>query len=178
LLQWVGETLGVVTPGMETRSPTVLADLIYDELQDQQLCFVLNYVHCFSGGIEAFYQDFWQPLYARLVERWKGKSANRLIAVVLDYADQTELNTIAVEWKPSTTAEDYARLFKLPALSEITTDDLMEWLSTLEIPEDTMGSRLALVNVALNTVKGHADGTPLRVFDRLSQVELWPKGEM
>jgi hypothetical protein len=66
---------------------------------------------------------------------------------------------------------------KLPVLGEINADDLTAWFSDLEIPEITMGNRLALVNVALNTAKGQVDGTPLRVFDRLSQIELWPEGE-
>lgn len=179
LMQWVGESLGVVVPGVETGSPAELADLIHAELQDQQLCFVLNHVHRLTGGIEAFYRDFWRPLYARLGELWEGKSStHRLIAVVLDYADQTELaETIAVEWKPAITVADYARLLKLPVLGEINADDLTAWFSDLEIPEITMGNRLALVNVALNTAKGQVDGTPLRVFDRLSQIELWPEGE-
>ena len=41
-----------------------------------------------------------------------------------------------------------------------------------------MGGRLPLVNVALTDATGGVDGTPLRVFDRLSQVALWPEGEV
>jgi hypothetical protein len=180
LMQWVGESLGVLTSGMETGSPAELADLIYEELQEQQLCFVLKQVHGLAGGIETFYQEFWRPLYARLIELCKGKeNRHRLIAVVLDYADQTELpDTIAVDWKPTTTAEDYKLLLKLPVLGEITSDDLTDWFSALDVSEDIMGGRLSLVNVALTAATDGVDGTPLRVFDRLSQVELWPEGEV
>jgi hypothetical protein len=63
-------------------------------------------------------------------------------------------------------------------LSEITEDDLLNWLSTLDVPENVMGGRPSLVNVALTDATGGVDGTPLRVFDRLSQVALWPEGEV
>jgi hypothetical protein len=179
LVQWVGESLGVVTPGIELGSPAELADLIHEELQEQQLCFVLKRVHGLAGGIEAFHKEFWQPLYARLIElRGSKPTSHRLIAVVLDYVDQTDLpDTIAVEW-PAITAEDYKLLLKLPVLSEITKDDLMDWFSDLDVPENIMGGRSALVKVALNAATGGVDGTPLRVFDRLSQVALWPEGEV
>lgn len=179
LMQWVGESLGVITPGMETESPAELADLIFEELKDQQLCFVLKQVQGLSGGVEAFYNEFWQPLYARLKERCESNSiGHRLIAVVLDYTDQTDLpDTIAVDWKTTITAEDYKFLLKLPILNEITEDDLMDWFTALDIPENIMGDRLALVNFARNAATGGVDGTPLRVFDRLSQVALWPEGE-
>jgi len=177
LVQWVGDSLGV-PKGQEIGSITDLAQWIHNQLQTQQLCFVLNQVSRLAGGVTAFYRDIWQPLYTNLHQlRERQPATHRLIAILSDDKDATDLpGTVAVDWNTAFTAGDFAYLVKLPVLGEITTDDLLEWFEDLGVPENIMGQRQALVNVALNRAAG-VDGTFSRVFDRLNQIELLPEGE-
>jgi len=178
LIQWVGISLEM-PKDLENGSITELAQWIHNELQLQQLCLVLKQVSRLAGGVTAFYNDFWQPLYTSLRQlRERQPVPHRLITIVSDDTDASELPpTVAIDWKTTITAEDFAYLIRLPVLGEITTDDLLEWFDELGVPETVMGDRQSLVNVSLNTAS-RVDGTFLRVFDRLNQIELLPKGEV
>ena len=185
LMQWVGESLGVLSKGTEAGSVEELAGLIFNELQNQQVCFVLDQVHRLIGGLSTFYENFWQPLYLQLAALRKQfrqqkpqENLERLIAVVVDYVDQSGLpDTIARDAGKAASADDYSRLLRLPVLNDISDEDLMDWFEELEIPDSADGRRARLVRIARSSASGGEDGTPLRVFERLRKEPLWPEGE-
>jgi hypothetical protein len=176
LTQWVGESVGVLGNGKEVASPAELAELIHAELQQHQIGFILDEAYRLSGGLMTWYKEFWNPLYSRLSELRKQTAAqtqHRLIAIVVDYDDQSGLDKTTISnFSGATTAEDYARMWLLPMLDDFDEGDLADWFDALEVPDDA-GRRGKLVNIALNKVKGRLDGTPLRVFDRLKNSSLW-----
>jgi hypothetical protein len=178
LTQWAGESVGVLEKGKECASPEELAELIHEELQNQQLGFILDQVYRLTGGVTTFYDKFWQPLYARLVMLRKQKplkNQHRLIAIVVDYDDQSLFdNSKVCQFSKTVSAQDYSRMWLLPELNDISAGDLADWFDVLDVPHDR---RAALVTLALKNSKGQNDGTPLRVFDRLSQSSLWTNGE-
>ena len=178
LTQWVGESVGVLANGKESASPEELAELIHEELQHQQLAFILDQVYRLSGGVTAWYEKFWQPLYARLAELKIQKplaSQHRLVAIVVDYDDQSALaGSVACQFSGAATANDYSRLWLLPVLNDISDGDLADWFDELEVPA---AKRATLAALALKNAKGENDGTPLRVLDRLSHANLWTNGE-
>ena len=181
LTQWVGESIGVLSDGKECGSPEELAELIHDELQHQQLGFILDQVYRLSGGLATWYEKFWQPLYTRLYELRKQKplqSQHRLIAIVVDYDDQSAFaNNMISEFSGTANVEDYSRIWLLPGLDDISVGDLADWFDELGVDDDATGRRTALAALALKNAKGKIDGTPLRVFERLMNSSLWINGE-
>ena len=177
LIQWVGESVGVLANGKEVTSVEELAELIHEELQHHQLGFVLDQVFRLSGGVATWYAEFWQPLYARLSELRKQnpqQTQHRLIAIVVDYDDDSGLETgMFSKFTGDPTADDYGRMWLLPVLDRFDGGDLADWFDALDVPDDATGRRAKLVNLALRNAKGVVDGTPLRVFDRLKNVSLW-----
>lgn len=181
LVQWVGDVLGVFPKGRESGSIEELAELIHQELLQQQLVFVLDQVWRLSGGLTTWYEKFWQPLFARLAElRLQNKQQNqhRLVAIVVDYEDQSAFDDDkSSKQSESVTADDYARLWLLPVLRDISPGDLADWFDELDIQDDATGRRATLASLALKNAKGEIDGTPSRVFERLKQSSLWINGE-
>lgn len=181
LTQWVGESVGVLSKGKECASLDELAELIHQELQNQQLGFILNQVYRLSGGLTTWYEKFWQPLYARLAELRKQspqQNQHRLVAIVVDNEDQSAFDTeMSCQFSGTATADNYERIWLLPVLRHISAGDLADWFDDLEIQDDATGRRATLVSVALKNVKGAIDGTPSRVIDRLKQANLWTNGE-
>ena len=181
LTQWVGESLGVAEKGKEIGSLEELAELIHHELQSQQISFILDQVFRLSGGLTTWYEKFWQPLYARLAElRQQSPQQNqhRLVAIVVDYEDQSAFdNDKSRQFSGTATADDYARLWLLPVLRHISAGDLADWFDELDVQDDATGRRAALASLAMKNVKGEIDGTPSRVIERLKQTSLWTNGE-
>ena len=178
LMQWVGESVGVLENGKECASLEELAELVHEELQHQQLGFILDHVYRLSGGVTAWYESFWQPLCARLTELRKQKplpNQHRLIAIVVDYDDRSKVSSnVASKFSGAATADDYSCLWLLPVLNKISEGDLADWFDELEVPD---GNRAALAALALKNPKGENDGTFLRVYDRLLHSNLWTNGE-
>lgn len=122
LIQWAGESLGIMVDSQEANSLAELAHLIYDELQNQQLCLILDEIHRYIGEIAAFYKDFWTPLYQELEKLQRQKRApNQLVVMIVDYADKSSrLSAITKEFISAAqlTETDYSKLFLLQ-LTEI-----------------------------------------------------------
>jgi len=180
LTQWVGESL-VLAKGKECASIEELAEFIHQELQHQQLGFVLDQVYRLSGGIKTWYEKFWQPLYARLAELRKQspqQNQHRLVAIVADYQDQSAFDSDkSCQFSGTASADHYARLWLLPVLRDITDGDLADWFDELDVPDDATGRRATLASLAMKNAKGEVDGTPSRVFERLKHSSLWTNGE-
>jgi len=180
LTQWVGESL-VLAKGKECASIEELAEFIHQELQHQQLGFVLDQVYRLSGGIKTWYEKFWQPLYARLAELRKQspqQNQHRLVAIVADYQDQSAFDSDkSCQFSGTASADHYARLWLLPVLRDITDGDLADWFDELDVPDDATGRRATLASLAMKNAKGEVDGTPSRVFERLKHSSIWTNGE-
>ena len=181
LTQWVGESLGVLSKGKEIASLDELAELIHQELQSQQLGFILDQVYRLSGDLATWYEKFWQPLYARLAQLRKQspqQNQHRLVAIVVDYKDQSAFDSDkSCQFSGTATASDYGRLWLLPVLRDISAGDLADWFDDLDVQDDAAGRRAALASLAMKNAKGETDGTPSRVFERLKQTSLWTNGE-
>jgi uncharacterized protein DUF4062 len=181
LVHLIGDGLGLtgVAGAAEPTTTHELAEAIHAGLQQQQLCFVLDQAHRIAGGAAAFREQFWLPLYTRLKElRAERPTEHRLLGFVADYAGRA-----ADDWgdaaRPHDDAAgpDYSRLLLLPALAPFTKIDLPRWMNDLCVPDRPLGRRAALSDAVLKTAGGQPDGTPRRVFQRLSDEDLWPEGE-
>jgi hypothetical protein len=173
LVQWAGESLGVVFEGQEANSLAELARIIYDELQNQNLCLILDEIHRYIGDVPAFYKDFWMPLYKELEKLQRQKQAeNQLVVIIVDYADKSNQWTAITKEFISAgelTEADYSKLFLLK-LTPITRDDLMDWFEEVEVP---VGKRSYFANVVLKDPDGQIDNTPQEVFRKLRKEDLW-----
>lgn len=179
LISWVAKVLGLAGSG-PVLTLQDLAQRIAAELKHQPLCFALDQIHRLSGGVLAFQQQFWLPLYDLLREaRARFHNGHRLFAIVADYTDETE------PWKNAlcepTLADapiDYQRLLLLPRLTNFSKTDVARWLMDVRGMKDDGSGRLGQVveNVLCN-VRGEPDPTPSRVFRRLQDENLWPEDE-
>jgi iSTAND domain-containing protein len=179
LVAWVAGMLGLKNLS-SVATPESLAERLVEELKYQQLYFVIDRVGTdYAGGVRAFQQTFWQPLWTRLkVLRSQQSIANRLVAIVTDYSgDASDWAGVALDAKPGIPT-DFSKLIKIPKLGHIEMSDLLNWLDELEVPDNPAGRRAQLAQRALKDEDtGPLDGTPLHVFERLKGEPLWPKGD-
>lgn len=177
LISWVAKVLGLAGSG-PVLTLQDLAQRIAAELKHQPLCFALDQVHRLSGGVLAFQQHFWLPLYDLLREaRAQFHNGHRLFVIVADYTDDTEPWKDAIcEPTLADTPIDYQRLLLLPRLTNFSKTDVARWLMDVRGMKDDGSGRLGQVveNVLCN-VRGEPDPTPLRVFQRLQDENLWPE---
>jgi hypothetical protein len=180
LVHLISDGLGLtgVAGAAEPTTPLELAEAVHVGLQQQQLCFVLDQAHRIAGGVAAFREQFWLPLYERLKElRAERPTEHRLLGFVADYAGRAaDAWGDAARAHDDPTGPDYSRLLLLPALNAFNKLDLLRWLNDLGVPDRPPGRRAALSDAALKTAGGQPDGTPRRVFQRLSDEDLWPEG--
>jgi hypothetical protein len=181
LVHLVGDGLGLSGAGgaPEPTTPRELAEAVHAGLQQQQLCFVLDQAHRVAGGVPALRVQFWLPLYERLKElRAERPTEHRLLGFVADHAGRApDAWGDAARPHDDPAGPDYSRLLLLPALPPFTKLDLLRWMSDLGVPDRPPGRRVALADAALKTAGGQPDGTPRRVFQRLSDEDLWPEGD-
>ncbi len=178
LTRWIGKSLGLTTEG-EALTPEELAERAYEQLHYQQLCFVLDDIHRFAGGLAAFQGTLWLPLYKRLKElHARNPASYRLIAVVADYTDQSRSwGDIADEYKFEPETTNYSRMLMLPKLTAFKQADLLSWFEAVGVPDQPLGRRVQLARMILTNPEGKTDGTPRRVFELLESETLWPEGE-
>ncbi|MFL6336589.1 MAG: DUF4062 domain-containing protein [Pyrinomonadaceae bacterium] len=180
LVQQLGGSLGLA--GGAASTPPELAEAVHAGLQQQQLCFVLDQVHRFAGGVAAFREQVWLPLYARLKElRAERPTEHRLVGFVADYSGRADARGGAVEDFDEGATPAYSRLLRLPPLRPFNKADLMLWMNALKVPDKPPGGnpgrRGRIADAVLKGADGLLDGTPLRVFDQLRGEDLWPQGE-
>lgn len=179
LVAWVAKTLALEnTIGMD--SPQALAAGVVEELKHQPLYFVIDRIGAdYAGGVAAFQKDFWQPFCASLQTlRTEQHVANRLVAIVTDYAhDATAWAGAAAEPKAGVPI-DFSKLVPVPRLEHFQQSDLFDWFEELDVPDVPAGRRAQLAQRALKDEdSGELDGTPQRVFNRLMSERLWPEGD-
>ncbi len=170
LVQWVAEALGLAGGG-EIGTPAELADRVAVELKAQPLYFVLDQVQrLVTGGVMAFWTDFWQPFYDRLqTVRAQQRIAYRLVAIVVDYTGN------ASAWQEATcqpavalAADSYRQLFEIPRLNAFTKQDIMHWLlEDMNLTDDGANRLAQIADDVLQDASGNLDPTPQRVFGRL-----------
>lgn len=179
LVHLVGDGLGLSGAAAEPTTPRELAESVQTGLQRQQLCFVLDQAHRVAGGVPAFREQFWLPLYTRLKElRAERPTEHRLLGFVADYAGRAaDAWGDAARPHDDPTGPDYSRLLLLPDLATLTKLDLLRWMNDLKVPDQPPGRRAQVADAVLKNAAGQPDATPRRVFQRLSDEDLWPEGE-
>jgi len=173
--QWVAKVLGL--PGStDLKGPGELAERVVEELKRQPLCFALDQVNRFPGGVPAFRDSFWQPFYDRLKElREVRLVSNQLVAIVAEYtSDSSGWATAVCEPDAAGEAGDPSKLLLLPSLASFTKGDVLLWLAEIGVPKDR---RAQVAKNVLLDGKGESDPTPLRVFDRLRGENLQPEDD-
>ena len=175
LAQWVGQ---IVPGGQEVSTVEELADALHAGLLQQQLCAVVEQVNLLVGGVVAFRNNFWEPLYKRLKElRRQQPTQHRLVIIAADYTGRADLYAqAAAPYDPEESPADYSTPLALPPLKQITPNHLLNWFGALGIEDSPPGRLASLVEQALTNPSGENDGTPLRVFNRLQGLNLWPEG--
>jgi hypothetical protein len=166
----------------EPTTPAELAEAIHAGLQKQQLCFVLDQMHRVAGGVAAFRENLWLPLYTRLKElRAERPTEHRLLGFVADYAHRPETWGDASADLDDGSDPDYSRLLRLPDLGNVNKADLLRWMNALKVPDKVgdkpPGRRTRIADAVLKDAAGQLDGKPSHVFQRLSDEDLWPEGE-
>lgn len=170
--QWIAKALGL--PGStDLEGPEELAERVIEELKRQPLCFALDQVNRFPGGVPAFRDSFWSPFYDKLKELREAQLVeNQLVAVVTEHTgDFSGWDTAACE--PDET-DDLSKLLLLPLLSDFKKGDVLLWLDEIGVPKDRRAQVAASV---LQDTQGKPDPTPLRVFERLRGENLQPEDE-
>lgn len=172
LVTWIASILGLPnTAGIDT--PELLAERVVEELEKQQLHFIIEHVGSdYAGGLQAFLENFWRPFWTKLRElRLARQISNRLVAIVTDYAQDENSWSGAISSLGA--AVDFTKLIPVPRLRPFVKDDFFEWFDDMDIPDRPAGRRDQLATRALPG----GDGTPLRVFSRLGSEQLDPEGE-
>jgi Domain of unknown function (DUF4062) len=178
LTSWVAGQLGVAR-GIGTQNPEQLAERVATELKRQPLYFVLDRIADLAGGVRAFHDTFWVPLYKKLrALRANRQFDNRLIAVVVDYSgDETGWQSATCAWDAEERPIDYSRLLLIPKLGPFKRIDVLKWFEEMKVPDKPTGRRKMLVDRALKNDHDVEDPVPIRVFGRLKGETLWPEGE-
>lgn len=163
LAAWIAGTLGVAPPG-QVQTVDDLAEAIHRELQLQPLFFLLDRIERFSGGLNAFVQNVWKPLWMAL----KGKQPavpNRLVAFLSAYSAVPD----SLVSDPESFPLDCSLPIALPDLTDFKPKDVNLWLHQLGVKDQPAGRRAQLTQLALSN-----DTKPLRVFEQLRSIELFP----
>lgn len=179
LIPWVAQRLGLAERG-PVLTLQDLAECIATELTSQRLVLVLDQIHRLAGGIFAFQQHFWLPLFAHLQEsRKRFPKSNRLVAIVTDYIGDLDQGADA-PWQrtPTDASLDYRKLILLPRLTNLSDRDVVQWLMEVHgMTEDGSGRLGEIATNVLRNAKGEPDPTPIRVFRRLQDESLWLESE-
>ncbi len=178
LASWIAQLLGVVD-GSSVQTPEQLAERVAPELKRQPMYFVIDRITDLAGGVAAFRDCFWLPLYGRLhALRAAQHFSHRLVAVVADYSDDDAAwSSATCEANPTGGQPDYTALLRIPRLGPFVRDDVLSWFADMEIPDEPAGRRAQLATRALKNSRDEDDPVPTRVFDRLKGEILWPEGE-
>jgi hypothetical protein len=165
---------GLVAPGREITHPDFesLATSIHSECAKEPQVLVLQNLNRFRGGLSAFHERFWVPLYGALQYKWADEPRdNGFTMVVVENEGLPALPPTCV-WASEIDDEavDYTKLLPLPELGDLEADDVREWLRELGVKPKP--ARSIAQRVTANA-KGAEDGTPLNVFERLNQEGIW-----
>jgi hypothetical protein len=176
LSSWIAQLLGV--DGSSVQTPEQLAERIAPELKRQRMCFFIDRITDLAGGVPAFRDRFWLPLYGRLhALRATQHFSHRLVGVVADYCDDgAAWSSATCEASPSSGRPDYTALLRTPRLGPFERSDVLSWFDELEIHDEPAGRRAQLTTRALRNSRGEDDPVPTRVFERLKGEILWPEG--
>jgi hypothetical protein len=173
---WVAQRLGL-SNSRGVKTPEQLAECLAPELKRQPMYFVLDRISDIDGGLAAFRDNFWRPLYLKLHELRTIEAFDyRLVAIVSDYSGVDapwksatwDLNTIALQ-------PDFSAILRLPKLEPFSRNDILDWLEDLEIPDEPAGRRSRLADRMVTNGRGEGDTVPIRVFERLQGETLWPE---
>ncbi len=179
LIPWVAQRLGLTEPG-PVLTLQDLAERVAAELMRQPLGLVLDQIHRLAGGVFAFQQHFWLPLFAHLQEsRARFPKSHRLVAIVTDYIGDLDQGA-DVPWQrtPTDAPLDYRKLILLPRLTDLSDRDVVQWLLEVRgMTEDGSGRLGEIARNVLHNAKGEPDPTPVRVFERLKDESLWLENE-
>lgn len=180
LIQWTSQCLTRQASLQTITTIDQLAELINGALEHHQVTVLLDHAERFLGGVKAFQQTFWKPLYAKLEALVKKRpSKHRLIFCIVAYsADTAPYEGGCCDAKDDASDIDYSGLLKLPELISFQERDIRHWIDEIGIPDDSPGRRKELRKASLTTPNGQVDGTPRRVFERLCHEinNIWPDG--
>jgi len=171
LPSWVEAELGLKEPGgQEVQTPEDLAGRIAAELQSQALYFVLDEVQRLPGGVAAFHERFWLPLYKRLQELRKQTGFKHKLRVLLvDYGGVAPASQLVCGPDFESEEPDYNKVLLLPELKQFTQVQVKQWLAAEGVAEENIE---ALSKLAVCNTEGESDGTPIHVFRRLCHLDL------
>ena len=175
LIQWTARALGV-SGSAEPTTPQELAEQVAVGLQQHPLCFALDQVNRFPGGVSGFHVSFWKPFHNRLRElRSAHPEGHPLIAVVTEYTGNWETwGTAITHPEAAADALDFSQLLLLPPLADFNKSDLLYWLKDIDV---SAKRRAQAAKSVLQNAQGQPDPKPTRVFDRLQCEALWPADE-
>lgn len=178
LIDWISGGL----PGPEGRphatSLEELAEQIHEALMEDQVTVLLDRVEEFQGGVTAFQEIFWQPLYEQLETLTDIDPVDEiLLFFVVAYID--DVNAWAGSCCATGGATEYTQVLLLPPLTDFTEGDVNGWLREVNLRKDPRGIRQILAKEAMKTAEGQEDGTPQQVFKRLQRkiATQWPNGD-
>jgi hypothetical protein len=173
-VSWCGQTLGVAPADRPVDTVEDLALHLRPALENRPVTLFVDHAERFPGGVVGFQSYFWKPLMDALRALWLEKaSAHRLTVIVSEYTGRLD------QWGRASRTHDCpgdpALLVRLPALTPFTDVEVLAWLEDLQVYEFAPDRRAGVMEIAMTSPSGERDGTPLRVFNRLKTLTLWPE---
>jgi hypothetical protein len=167
LVDWASEQFGFAE---SDRAGTVedLARKVADELQKQSLSLVLGSLEHLSGGVPAFQQQFWKPLYEELTSlKSRRPFKHRVLAISAAFEEVQEMWTgMLHKYNRHAPPASYDCPILLPELGEIAADDVAQWLEENQVIVEHRGSVVAQV------MKGKESVPARSAFERLKRQNL------
>jgi hypothetical protein len=146
LAPWAGLQLGF---GDDERTETIpeLAVKLAGEMQRQHLSLVVGGLEKLQGGVPAFQQLFWKPLYEALAElKARLPFKYRLLAITAAHEKaKPTWEKAASRHHVKTAPTGYDRLLLLPELGEIKADHLALWMKKNRVVEAQRNGALTSV---------------------------------
>jgi hypothetical protein len=174
-VSWCGQALGVASADQSVDTVEDLALRLRPALENRPLTLFVDHVERFPGGVVGYQSSFWKPLLDALQALPLAQaSAHPLVVIAAEYTARPD------QWERATRTlhqpGDPALLVRLPALEPFTDADVLAWLEEFEVLDHVPGRRAGMMEIAMSSPSGERDGTPLRVFNRLKTLTLWPEG--
>ena len=175
LMHWISELLPAPASRPPANNLDELAEYLHEVLAVRQVVLVLEEVHRLNGGLSAFGENFWHPLFKKLKAL---QPARPLIMCVTVYsAISTDSTPYSVDASGVSGGTDFSQLLLLPELQSFTEADIKYWLRDMDFPPGEWKDLIEEALLMWDSEQG-PDGTPSEVFHRL-RVKIkqkWPQG--
>ena len=146
-----------------------LAEAIARRSEDERQVLILPRVEQLAGGLDTFFSDFWNPLYAELQKVEPLEGGRRLVVVAFHPQPLPCPQPGFIHVGDVASGIDFGNIVALPELSLLTEVDVFNWLNNVDREKKIKPVRRA--EIAEKATKSNP--VPLLVFERLHEIGFW-----